>query len=783
MPIEEIKESYIYQLPQIVTPQDLYNTKLEVEKVINGEPANHSVSFGTMVTGVANALPKGNNSSSLYKVVRTYDTTLSGYEAGYATLVDLDPRFLCLGTICFVEFPHPSREYRLVYDPNSSLNVAVDGSFNGNTIGGRWVEKDSLEDKYSRIVEFNPFENSYQKDDIVKYVLNGTLTLFAAKQTLIKSTFPGNAIPEPTGNVTDQYWQKLGASDGVENPGYDDTELRGRVEVLEAADIDLLGNIETAKTNLNNRIDGIVTAVIPYVPDSYSFGQLVHSGGLIFMARQDIANSTVAPTATNAYWLLVNGTSSGSTSSGTVDLSNYYTKAQTDAIGNTKVEKRTGYSLVSDNEIARLATIQNYVLLDNSVTEAKLSPEVRAKLNAVETGYNDSELRNLVAGKVDKVTGKSLIADTEIARLATLSGYNDTNLTNRVIALENAPEPTGYDDTELRSEVDAIDTRVTTLENAPAVEPFDNTSNDSRLTALENAPGFDDTAIVNRLDTNESELTGIDTRVTALENRPTPTGETGTIDSLNDEKVLVGFTGITETIGGLTPGNFTGTLEDLLTKILIKYQAPFFSGFNYNGAGSRTVEAGTTFTGVDTFSWSIGNNNNTKPSTITIKSNGNVIGSGLANNGSQTLDLPTFTLDAGQSRSFSIEATNSQNNVFTGGLTINTQLARYYGASSLTPGELKAQLANNANGVLSNKDLGGGRGLESNFNCSGGKYPYYLYQAGFGNPGSVQQGPNNFSAYTVEDIVIKDVFGILRNYKLFYTDTIQFSSSFNLRIN
>ncbi|UOR05871.1 hypothetical protein MUN82_01935 [Hymenobacter aerilatus] len=754
MPIEEIKESYIKDLPQIVSPADLYNTKIEVEKVINGEPANHSVNFGTMVTGVANALPKGNNSASLYKTVRCYDSTVPGYNAGNSTLVDLDPRFLALGAICYVEFPQPSREYRLVWDPNSTLYVAIDGGFGGETIGAKWVEKDSLEDKYARILEFNPFENSYQKDDIVKYILDGTLTLFAAKQTLIKSTFPGNVIPEPTGNVTDQYWQKLGASDGGENPeAYDDTELRGRVEVVEQDVEDLLTNIETAKTNLNNRIDGIVTAVIPYVPDSYVEGQLVHHNGLIFMARQDIANSTVAPTSTNAYWLLVNGTSSGSTSGGTVDLSNYYTKAQVDAIGNTKVEKRTGYSLVSDAEIARLATITNYVLVDGSVTEAKLSAEVRAKLNAVETGFDDTELRNLITTKVDKVPGKSLVLDTEIARLASLQPFDNTSNDTRLTALENKPEP----------------------------QPFDNTSNDQRLTALENAPGFDDTAIVNRLDTNEAEVADIDTRVTALENAPTTSG--GTIDSLNDEKVFVGFTGITETIGGLTPGNFNGTLEELLAKILIKYQAPFFTGFAYNGAGSRTVEAGTTFTGTDTFSWSIGNNSNVKPNTIIIKDGGSIIGSGLANNGSHTLDLPTFTLDAGQSKSFSIEAQNTENNVFTGGLTINTQLARYYGASSLTPSELKAQLANNANGVLGGKDLNGGRGLENNFNCSGGKYPYYLYQAGFGNPSYVQQGPNNFSAYTVEDIVIKDVFGIMRNYKLFYTDTIQFSSSFNLRIN
>ena len=40
--------------------------------------------------------------------------------------------------------------------------------------------------------------------------------------------------------------------------------------------------------------------------------------------------------------------------------------------------------------------------------------------------YDDTELRTAIDGKVDKVTGKSLVDDAEIARLANVDNYDDT---------------------------------------------------------------------------------------------------------------------------------------------------------------------------------------------------------------------------------------------------------------------------------------------------------------------------------------------------------------------
>lgn len=55
--------------------------------------------------------------------------------------------------------------------------------------------------------------------------------------------------------------------------------------------------------------------------------------------------------------------------------------------------------------------------------------------------YDDTELRQMIAGKVDKITGKGLstndYTDAEKTKLAGLSNYDDTDVTNRITTIEN----------------------------------------------------------------------------------------------------------------------------------------------------------------------------------------------------------------------------------------------------------------------------------------------------------------------------------------------------------
>ena len=76
-----------------------------------------------------------------------------------------------------------------------------------------------------------------------------------------------------------------------------------------------------------------------------------------------------------------------------------------------KVDKVEGKSLISDSEITRLAGVTNY---DDTAVKADIAKKADAATMTTELGK-----------KVDKVEGYSLVADTEIARLANVDNYDD----------------------------------------------------------------------------------------------------------------------------------------------------------------------------------------------------------------------------------------------------------------------------------------------------------------------------------------------------------------------
>lgn len=103
----------------------------------------------------------------------------------------------------------------------------------------------------------------------------------------------------------------------------------------------------------------------------------------------------------------------------------YRTAAAQDAIDATKVDKVEGKGLSTND-------------YDNSA---------KAKVDAIpldpkytDTVYDDTvvknDINNLKSGKVDKVSGKSLVSDTEIARLATLQNYDDTEVKGSISTIE-----------------------------------------------------------------------------------------------------------------------------------------------------------------------------------------------------------------------------------------------------------------------------------------------------------------------------------------------------------
>jgi len=208
MPIT-LTEYNINDLDSLPNRADLVTKFLEVADA-NGK-TNNKVSFVDFAQEIINSAPGGNNSKSLYKTARTYDTTDPNYVPGFPTLVGLNADFLAGGALCWVEFPQPSREYRLMYDPNGPVRAYTSGEFVGQKLNYRWIEKTEADQLIAGFADFNPFTSEYKQGDSVKFKLAGIIRLFSARQKLTKSSWPTNLIPEPTGSATDANWTEISA--------------------------------------------------------------------------------------------------------------------------------------------------------------------------------------------------------------------------------------------------------------------------------------------------------------------------------------------------------------------------------------------------------------------------------------------------------------------------------------------------------------------------------------------------------------------------------------------
>lgn len=140
------------------------------------------------------------------------------------------------------------------------------------------------------------------------------------------------------------------------------------------------------------------------------------------------------------------------TGGGTVDLSNYYTKPETNTLIDTKVDKVTGKQLSTEDytteEKAKLASLENYddtavksdiaantEAIETEVTRAKAAEKVNADAITAEVERAttaEGELNTKIDTKVDKVDGKQLSTEdyttAEKEKLASLSNYDDTTV-------------------------------------------------------------------------------------------------------------------------------------------------------------------------------------------------------------------------------------------------------------------------------------------------------------------------------------------------------------------
>ena len=126
-----------------------------------------------------------------------------------------------------------------------------------------------------------------------------------------------------------------------------------------------------------------------------------------------------------------------------------------------KVDKVEGQRLITDEEAAKLAGLQNY-------DDAALVGRVAA-LEGI--NHDDFAKAADLASKVDKEEGKVLIAQTELDRLAGLHNYDDTDLVGRIAALEAIDHNAFLKAEDIASKADAADLQALAVKvGDPAVE-------------------------------------------------------------------------------------------------------------------------------------------------------------------------------------------------------------------------------------------------------------------------------------------------------------------------
>ena len=126
-----------------------------------------------------------------------------------------------------------------------------------------------------------------------------------------------------------------------------------------------------------------------------------------------------------------------------------------------KVDKVEGSRLITQEEAAKLAGLENY-------NDSALAGRVAA-LEGI--NHDDFAKAADLAGKVDKEEGKVLIAQTELDRLAELHNYDDTDLVGRIAALEAIDHEAFLKAEDIAGKADAADLQALAAEvGDPAVE-------------------------------------------------------------------------------------------------------------------------------------------------------------------------------------------------------------------------------------------------------------------------------------------------------------------------
>jgi hypothetical protein len=221
----------------------------------------------------------------------------------------------------------------------------------------------------------------------------------------------------------------------------------------------------------------------------------------------------------------------------------------------------------------------------------------------------------------------------------------------------------------------------------------------------------------------------------------------------------------TATVGGIDAGStFSGAnMSEMWDMLLYPYQAPKFNAFAINGQ-STTLEVGDSVpAGSTLFTWSTTNSSNVASNSITIQDITNVLilGSGLADDGSESLSLPAnVTKTSATSNQWRITASDTEAGGLLRNFNVNWRWRVNYGTDPST--------TLTAAGVtgLTNSSLSSGFAGTRSFGA--GDYKYFAYPAVMGTATTFKDSSTNLDVamealYTVS---ITNAFSVSTTYNV-----------------
>lgn len=175
-----------------------------------------------------------------------------------------------------------------------------------------------------------------------------------------------------------------------------------------------------------------------------------------------------------------------------------------------------------------------------------------------------------------------------------------------------------------------------------------------------------------------------------------------TSSGITASTVYNGASPSTVTVGGISSGaDLVGkTSNELLEEMLVPYINPAFTSFRINGQAT-TVEVGTDLEGDKTFVWGTSTSGNVKANSVEIWdiTGGDPIATGLANDGSEVIDVGVLRFNTPSTRTWRANAENTKDVGFNSGNFLVTGIYPYFWgkvASGGAEGGVNRPVANQA---------------------------------------------------------------------------------------